>query len=96
MSLLHLCSPACSLMREPAQRPAFLINIAQTPLRHLPSFTPRSRLRITPVRAGRLGARGDDMTIETWIALSSMLGIVALGVLGALILQHRQKKTKAV
>jgi hypothetical protein len=33
---------------------------------------------------------GADMTIETWIALSSMFATIALGLVGAAILQSRR------
>jgi len=36
------------------------------------------------------------MTIETWIALAGMSAVIALGLLGAYVMQRRQNKSKAL
>jgi hypothetical protein len=35
------------------------------------------------------------MSIETWIAVTIMTSIIAMGVVGALLLRRRQRKGKA-
>lgn len=34
------------------------------------------------------------MTIETWIAMSGMLAILGVGLVGAFVLQRRQNRSK--
>jgi hypothetical protein len=42
-----------------------------------------------------MAAIGADMTLETWIALSCMFATIALGIVGAAILQSRRNSARS-